>query len=434
LLRPIAEEIELDVDREDDLVTLAQFHLNENRQNRNQLTQIVLNAFKKNGGITENHEILARLPIETYWTTNYDKLIEQALERESKIPDVKFTVEQLAETGPNRDAIVYKMHGDISQASKVILTRDDYEGYHYKFQPFITALSGDLVKKTFLFIGFSFSDPNLEYVLSRIRTTFGNNQRKHYCILKTVEQFDGEPDEDFEYRQRRHALVIGDLKNYNIEALEIDDYAEVIEILAAIERAYRRRTVFVSGSAHEYGSWGVDRAESFIAEIGKKLVEDDFRVVTGMGLGVGNSLIAGALDQIYMTQKEVLHNQIIMRPFPQGENMAQLWEEYRQNMTNYAGISIFLFGNKLQEGKVVEANGVKSEFKIAKDKGHALVPIGATGYVAEELWNEVLKDFDNYYPKATKAMKEEFEKLGDKTLDKGVLMVSLIKLLKELVK
>ncbi len=69
----------------------------------------------------------------------------------------------------DRDAVVYKMHGDVSQVHKAVITRDDYEKYELTHSLFTTALQGDSVSKTFLFIGFSFNDPNLNYILSRIR-------------------------------------------------------------------------------------------------------------------------------------------------------------------------------------------------------------------------------------------------------------------------
>jgi SIR2-like domain len=53
------------------------------------------------------------------------------------------------------------MHGDIDHPDEAVLTKDDYESYHVKMDQFITTLSGDLVSKTFIFIGFSFTDPNL---------------------------------------------------------------------------------------------------------------------------------------------------------------------------------------------------------------------------------------------------------------------------------
>ncbi|MDA1571020.1 SIR2 family protein, partial [Bacillus cereus] len=162
LLEPIAQEIGLDVNKENDLVSLAQYYCNENQGNRGRINQIILDEFSRKVDLTENHKILARLPIHTYWTTNYDRLIEKALEEENKIADVKYTVKQLATTKVKRDAVVYKMHGDVEHPSEAVLIKDDYEKYSIKMDPYIKALSGDLVSKTFLFVGFSFTDPNLD--------------------------------------------------------------------------------------------------------------------------------------------------------------------------------------------------------------------------------------------------------------------------------
>lgn len=76
LLRPIAEELELEIEKETDFVALAQYHCNSNLANRGRLNQLLINELSDEATITENHKILARLPISTFWTTNYDKLIE----------------------------------------------------------------------------------------------------------------------------------------------------------------------------------------------------------------------------------------------------------------------------------------------------------------------------------------------------------------------
>src|SRR3990167_14758 len=62
LLRDIAEELGLDVDRESNLVAVAQYHLNE-RRNRTRINQKIIDEFSAGHAINENHEILARLPI-----------------------------------------------------------------------------------------------------------------------------------------------------------------------------------------------------------------------------------------------------------------------------------------------------------------------------------------------------------------------------------
>lgn len=84
LLRDIAEEINLNIDKESDLIAVAQYHVNENGGNRGKINQALIDEFTKDAEITENHKILSRLPIDTYWTTNYDALIEDALKAEGK--------------------------------------------------------------------------------------------------------------------------------------------------------------------------------------------------------------------------------------------------------------------------------------------------------------------------------------------------------------
>jgi hypothetical protein len=214
LLKPIAEEIGLNIEKEYDLVTLAQYHVNENGNNRSQLNKRLLEEFTENTEVTQNHKILSRLPINTFWTTNYDNLIEKSLLEEGKKPDVKFTKDQMSLTIPKRDAIVYKMHGDVNHPSDAILTKDDYESYHVKMDLYLSALKGDLLTKTFIFLGFSFTDPNLDYILSRVRLS-ATDQRRHYCFLKNVDRWENESQADFEYRQRKQQLFIGDLKRLN---------------------------------------------------------------------------------------------------------------------------------------------------------------------------------------------------------------------------
>jgi SIR2-like domain len=151
LLSPVAAGLGLDASKETDLVGIAQFHVNANANNRHQLNQILVNEFSDLHDPTENHSLLARLPIGIYWTTNYDRLIERALDASGKRADTKYTVKQLATTRRGRDAVIYKMHGDIEHPADAILTKDDYERYHRTHGPFISALAGDLVEHTFLF-------------------------------------------------------------------------------------------------------------------------------------------------------------------------------------------------------------------------------------------------------------------------------------------
>ncbi len=127
-------------------------------------------------------------------------------------------------------------------------------------------------------------------------------------------------------------------------------------------------------------------------------------------------------------RKKSLTDQLILRPFPQGDDAKEMWETYRQDMISYSGISIFLLGNKKESGTIVPSNGMRSEYEISKEQGNFLIPIGRTGYISKELWNELLEErqddhtFDIY--------RHDIESLGDdtKTLDEVIeIVIELIK-------
>ena len=188
MLRDIAADIGLDVDQETDLIALAQFHLTKHLMNRAKLDRLIIEEFTKNTTLSDNHRLLANLPIDTVWTTNYDKLIESAFEEAHRRVDVKKTPENLQHPLPGRGVTVYKMHGDVDSPQDAVLTKEDYETYDLNRELFSIKLKGDLVGKTFLFIGFSFTDPNIDYILSRIRALLGKGQRSALCSHAMAEQ------------------------------------------------------------------------------------------------------------------------------------------------------------------------------------------------------------------------------------------------------
>lgn len=436
LMRPIAKEIQLDIEKETDMVAIAQYHVNANASNRHKLNQLLIDEFSKNAKLTENHAIIARFPVQEYWTTNYDKLIETALEKQGRIPDVKSTVEQLAYTKPKRDAVVYKMHGDIGSPDKAVLTKDDYESYHIKYRQFIIALAGSLVSRTFLFIGFSFKDPNLDYILGRIRVAYNSNQRRHFCFIKEINKDDYTDEKEYEYDRIKFELFVSDLGRFNIKAIRITDYSEITKTLKQVESLYKRKTIFISGAASDYGVRKKDDALIFIHNLSKTLVQKGYKIVSGFGLGVGSSVITGALEEIYLNPNQSSNDQLLLRPFPQDVTGSidknTLWKKYREDLCLYSGIAIFLFGNKLESGNIINSNGMVTEFEIAFEKGLFLIPIGSTGFIAEEIWNKINSNFDRYAYN-TASLVSNFKMLNDKSKSDHEIIEVVMDILKEVI-
>lgn len=436
LLRPLAEELEIEnIKKEKDLVSLAQYYFNHVR-GRGRINQLIMDEIGISREPTENHRILARLPITTYWTINYDKLIERALEQADKIPDVKYTTNSLAVTKAKRDAVVYKMHGDADHPDHAVIIRNDYEQYPSQREPFITALSGDLVEKTFLFVGLSFTDPNIHLVLSRVRRNFELNRRPHYALMREYARAEGESEEDYRHALIMQRLFFEDLKEYGIRVILVDEYSQITDILKEIERGYRGRSILISGSASSYDPWSPPQVEAFAAQLARLLIQRGFRLVSGFGLGIGNHVVTGAMAEVFENHRGRVDDHIKMRPFPYVSSSQPappgIWDAYREEMASSAGIALFVFGNKIVDGEVVEASGVIREFEIAREKGLFVVPIGGTGWAAHTLYERVTADFGTFYPQATDAFREHFQALGEQKQDLSEYFEPLLQLVTQL--
>ncbi len=114
--------------------------------------------------------------------------------------------------------------------------------------------------------------------------------------------------------------------------------------------------------------------------------------------------------------------------------MKDVWTEYRKDMLSFSGIAIFVFGNKVVDGKTELSNGMREEFEIAREKGLFLLPVGATGYKAKELWDEVNSDFEAFNGSVPKKIKDCFVALGDENISFKDMFENVMKLLFELKK
>ena len=402
LLEKPAEKLKLDISKEKhDLISLAQFYCNKNK--RSAINELLSVSFPSNKKPTENHKILSQLPISTYWTTNFDTLIEDALKENNKNVSVRKDDKDLQLSYKNYDAVVYKMHGDIQSPSEAVITRDDYEEYGINSRKlFRDVLEGTLLTKTFLFVGFSFSDPNFNFVLSKMRVLLGDNNRPHYYLLKKItrpnrEKFESEEEykkseKEYEYDLIKQELQIADLDRYGIKICLIDNYDETTEILKILLNRYKRKTVFLSGSAETYDPLDTQVAQEFIRKLSFELVKNGYKVVNGYGLGVGTYVINGITEYCYDHSNIKIEDSLKLMPFPlsaiNSEKLRTNWEKYREEMISQCGIAIYMFGNKQKDGEIIEADGVKKEFKIAESHHLVNIPLAFTGAISQELYFE----------------------------------------------
>jgi hypothetical protein len=136
---------------------------------------------------TANHALLTRLPIEVVVTTNFDNLLERAYHRvEPGSPGRRQTRTFVEDKDlPYTDATavrLVKFHGCLDRPGTIVITEQDYHTIHTSKALLIRQLEMWLVTKTFLFVGYSVSDPDFRQVYDRLSDMLERNMRRPYMV------------------------------------------------------------------------------------------------------------------------------------------------------------------------------------------------------------------------------------------------------------
>lgn len=393
LLKDIANELDIDIASEHDLAGVAQWYINKSGRQRTRIAQVIKDAFPDRNDAPAAHRTMARLPVRHVWTTNYDKLIERAWQLQRRAFDVKAVKSDLSVSGAWADTTLYKMHGSVDHPAEAVVATDDYELYRHTRAGFLHVLNGHLIALHFLFVGFSFTDPNIGHLLALIRESMGEHPTQHYAIVRKPRKNDGDDEKLWAFKRSRHAHWIGDLQRYGINCVEVEDYEEIDSILAELEAVVSRRSVFVSGS---YPEDLCDERRAFVegvaTGIGRGIGDRGLRLVSGFGLTVGSAAIGGVLDRLYSKGAPSLERHLHIRPFPQqvpeGFSEDAFRTRYREDLIQQAGICVFLAGVK--DG--ASAQGVIKEYEVARALGKVLIPVAATSGAAAEVWDRLKQD------------------------------------------
>lgn len=434
LLREVAADLGLDIDEEHDLIALAQYEANR-KGTRDRLDREIVEKFAEEGQLSRNHRLLARLPLDTVWTTNYDRLLEHAFVEANKRPDVKVETGDLKRRVHYADVVVFKMHGDVGRPSEAVVTKDDYERFELTRSAFTDQLRADLLSRQFLFLGFSFTDPNIEYTFNRLRRIIdpsGTPATEHFCVLRAPDGHHGDADRLARERKRLEHRI-ADLSRFGVQALVIDDYGEITDLLLALNRRVNTRNVLISGAAHDFDPFGRERLEGFCRRLGAALIRAECNVVSGFGLGVGGPVVLGAHEEVLRSRTSRIGQRLRLYPFPQGFESNREREAFQTNnrreMVAASGAAVFIAGNKYdpKAGTIVPSGGTREEFEMIREAGGLCIPIAATGHVAANLHREMSGDVPSFFPGID--VSQEFALLADMNATDDELIRSVLAIL-----
>lgn len=403
LLEPISKQLRLNSNI--DLTEIAQYY--ENKYDRQGLNSLVFNEFDKVPKNNENANWLAKMPISEFWTTNYDDVIEQSLEKQGKNYQKIVRSEDFKYHKVEREVTIYKMHGDKDSPDDVVLTKRDYQSYDLERNVFTKLLSVELIRKTFIFIGFSFNDPNMERILSIAKQSLkGKAPQTHYCFMRKVQLMDY-LDEKNKLNRERIKQYIQD-KNYQelriaamakdgILTILINSYDEITLMLQYLYNNYITNNVFISGGINpealsDYTSFDMKKdfpsklnaAESFLTLLGKTLCDNDFSVYTGFGAGVGNYILSGILSSDKYNCVDVINDKIHISSLVEVED-PDIKTQIRRKMIKQCSSSIIVFGYGKKD------SGTYQEYDIAMKEGKYIIPVMKTGLAAEKIYAKLKK-------------------------------------------
>ncbi len=206
-----------------------------------------------------------------------------------------------------------------------------------------------------------------------------------------------------------------DLKRYGIRTILVDQHSHVTSLLKEIDQAVYGKQVFVSGSAHTYSAFDEDRMRNFCMLFGEELIKRRFSVVTGMGLNIGDALIKGALTKLHEQGERAIEKHLCMRPFPRslpaGIDEAVYLRQYRAAMIERSRFAVFLAGTSRTQAI---SQGVMQEYALVREVGRIPIPVGATGFAAATIWEDISKNLNAVYRRVIS--REMFDRLNDISL------------------
>lgn len=403
LLEPMRGE--LGIDDTDDMPQLAQYFVDAYPDGRARLDQHVIDEFNAIGDPDPAlaHRLLAQLPIDELWTTNFDPLLERSIGDAHVFANDAELASAHVEHGGRR---VNKMHGSVDPPGPFILTRDDYDHYPTTHPRFWQLLQAQFLTKTFLFLGFSFTDPNLELVLRLARTHTADIPREHFAIMK-------EPDDRGDLdgnakAMRAFQLKIDDLQKAGVHVVVVASYDDVDQILGKLVARCRPPQLMISGSAPATtprvaaatGAYPTDPIPGDISQmataIGARLADTAVSAVAGGAVGAlaGYEMCraleaAGRYDSSRFTLVRRRKDADVDPPNLRLGNIVFTGDaptDLRSAALKRVRALLVLGGS----------GGTQSEIDQAVDVGLGVVPVGRTGGTAEAHWQHMRAALDSH--------------------------------------
>lgn len=185
LLNKCDEEEKKELSEIQDLAQFCQAFVNMRSGSKNELLTVLQALIDITPKSLEYHKLLSEVPqIDTIITTNYDRLFELAYGSGNLVPIVQNTNFPYVQSEKVK---LYKVHGDIYQQDSVLITQDDYnEFFHNINNPLWNKIKTLVAEKTIVFIGFSYADQNIDFLIDSVARNLGTHMKESFLLTPNM--------------------------------------------------------------------------------------------------------------------------------------------------------------------------------------------------------------------------------------------------------
>ena len=126
------------------------------------------------------------------------------------------------------------------------------------------------------------------------------------------------------------------------------------------------------------------------------LLENDYRIVNGIGRRFGTHLIGYANEYLAKQGIKNTEKHMIVTPFVGNDDKAEIDKKNkREKVISQCGSALFVFG-EMHNGSENKISGVWQEFQIAVEHHKIIIPILYPDYMSEKIWEEVKNNITSY--------------------------------------
>ena len=215
------------------------------------LRKVIVEYTSKPGDLAR---LLADWPVAGYLTTNYDHLIEAAVQENGRLGWISIgnQPEEVRLVSGDVRNIVWHLHGSAfmkADRSRIVASTRDYDNYYLEDSPLQQQLKSFLTQRRMIFVGFGFRDPELMRIL-KIVGKYTVPERPIYAFLGWAEE---NVDRD-ELRELKDTYNV-EVKPYHVSD---ESHADLVELLKLYSSMVVKRSISYGITAPNPPSYDAD--------------------------------------------------------------------------------------------------------------------------------------------------------------------------------